>query len=122
MKGFPILFRSRVLRQTVQLYGSQLIAIGAGLLLNIINTRWLTPTGYGVYSLCFVLAGFVELFTNFGFFSSGARVLALNRGSREKEREIIGMLLLIALGLGALASLVVFRSVSATVYLPSGTS
>lgn len=102
------MFPSRVLKQTIQLYASQLIAIGAGFLLTVINTRWLEPEGYGAYSLCFAISGFVELFINFGVYSSGARVLAFNRDSREKEREIVGMIVLVALGLAALGAFVTF--------------
>ena len=102
------LLRSRVLKQTGQLYVAKLVALSAGFLISILNTRSLAPAGYGIYSLCFAVWEFVELFVNFGFYSSAARVIALNQHSKEKQRETIGTLLVVALGLATLAAVILF--------------
>ena len=102
------LWRSVTLRQTSSLYLSQGVALVLGFWVSLINTRLLGPADFGLLAATMAATEFVTLFMDFGFFSSGARVLALQRESPESQRRIIGALVLIALGLSLLASVLLW--------------
>ncbi|NVL90062.1 MAG: oligosaccharide flippase family protein [Desulfobacterales bacterium] len=89
------------------LYGSQIAILGLGILTGVINTRSLGPVDYGILSFILVLISFVSLFFEFGFFSAGTRLLAIANDER-KERECIGGLVLITVGIALLFSLATF--------------
>src|SRR5204862_2511685 len=96
--------RSTAVRQTSFLYASQTIGLALGFFINLVNTRLLGPVAYGLYAATFTAAEFITLFMDFGFFSSGARVLALKTRSPLLQSQLIGTLLLIALVLSSCAT------------------
>ena len=100
--------QSTAVRQTSYLYASQTIGLALGFLISLINTRKLGPAEYGLYAATFAAAEFVTLFMDFGFFSSGARVLALKGKSPELQRRLIGALILVALLLSFLATMLLW--------------
>lgn len=100
----PELRRSTTFRQTVCLYVSQIGGLVLGLVVSMLNTRWLGPADFGLFSTTMAAAEFVTLFMDFGFFSSGARVLALKRQSGEEQRRLIGLLIVIGLAFSVFAA------------------
>ena len=99
--------RSKTGKQTSMLYGSQIAILGLGIVIGVINTRSLGPVDYGMLSFILALISFVSLFFEFGFFSAGTRLLAIANDER-KERECIGSLVLITVGIALLFSLATF--------------
>ncbi len=91
--------KSRAARQTSYLYAGQIIGLGVGFALNLVNTRWLGPAGYGLYAATFAASDFVTMFLNFGFLPSGARLLALKQGAPEEQRRMTGALIVVTIGL-----------------------
>jgi O-antigen/teichoic acid export membrane protein len=96
---------AKAVRQTSFLFTCQLIGILLGFGVSLINTRYLGPADFGLYAAAFAATDFVTLFLDFGFFSSGARVLALRQNSVEQQRKVIGALIVIALVLSALGGI-----------------
>ena len=90
--------KSKTVRQTGILYTSQLLVMVLGVATVPILTRALGPKQFGVLSFTLALIGFVALFFEFGFFSAGARLLALAREGRT-ERGLIGALTVITAGI-----------------------
>jgi O-antigen/teichoic acid export membrane protein len=101
------LLNSRAARQTGYLYASHLIVLFAGILINILNTRYLGPVEYGLYSFTFAVNEFITLFVDFGFYSSGARMLAL-AGNKQTQKELTAALLVLTLVLGTVSSALLF--------------
>jgi len=95
-------------RQTSYLFICQLLGILLGFGINLINTRSLGPADYGLFAATFAATEFVTLFMDFGFFSSGARVLALRRDAPEEQRRLVGALIVIALALSCLGAALLF--------------
>jgi O-antigen/teichoic acid export membrane protein len=97
-------------RQTSYLFVCQIIGIILGFTVNLINTRLLGPSDFGLYSAAFAATEFVTLFLDFGFFSSGARVLAIKKDDPEQQRRIVGALILIAVMLSVLGAAVLWSA------------
>lgn len=104
---FTNLARSKPAKQTSMLYGSQIIVLFLGIFTGVINTRFLGPIDYGILAFVVALIGFISLFFEFGFFSAGARLLALANNEKE-ERSLIGGLLVITIGIALSFSLSIF--------------
>jgi O-antigen/teichoic acid export membrane protein len=100
--------KSKPVRQVASLFGSQILFLIGGMVTNGLNTRFLDPTSFGRYSFAFSVSEFVNLFIDFGFYSSGARILALEEGSRAERRKLIGGLTLVGVLLSLVAGLIVF--------------
>jgi O-antigen/teichoic acid export membrane protein len=83
-------FASKSVKQVTMLFGSQLFFLFGGMVSNILTTRSLDPSSYGRFSFAFSITDFILLFVNFGFYTSGARVIALAEGSEKERRELIG--------------------------------
>ncbi len=99
---------SRSIRQVASLYLSQVVFLVGGILTNVLNTRSLDPTSYGRFSFALAVADYVVLFIDFGFYSSGARVLAADEYRQRERRELIGALIAIGALLSLLAGAIVF--------------
>src|SRR5438034_2873530 len=97
-------------RQTASLFVCQILGIILGFGTNLINTRILGPGDYGLYAATFAATDFVLLFLDFGFFSSGARVLALRRGEPEQQRRLVAALILIAAALACFGAVALFSA------------
>jgi O-antigen/teichoic acid export membrane protein len=100
---------NKTARQSMILYASQLLVVGLSVAINVINTRFLGPSEYGILSFCLTLLGFSVLFFEFGIFTAGSRILALCRDIRE-EREYIGTLLVAAVIIGIMFGAFIFLS------------
>ena len=96
---------SKTARQTVSLFGCQVVGMALGFGVNLINTRALGPADYGLYAATFAATEFVTLFLDFGIFSSGARLLAVNQHEPERQRRLIGALIMIAGALSLMSAL-----------------
>jgi len=104
---FTSLAKSKPAKQTSMLYGSQIIVLFLGIFTGVINTRFLGPIDYGILAFILALIAFISLFFEFGFFSAGARRLALANTEKE-ERSLIGGLLVITIGIALSFSLSIF--------------
>ena len=104
---FTNLAKSKPAKQTSMLYGSQIIVLFLGIFTGVINTRFLGPIDYGILAFIIALIAFVSLFFEFGFFSAGARLLALANTEKE-ERSLIGGLLVITIAIALSFSLSIF--------------
>ena len=107
INDFTNLARSKPAKQTSILYGSQIIVLFLGIFTGVINTRFLGPMDYGILAFIVALIAFISLFFEFGFFSAGARLLALTNKEKE-ERGLIGGLLVITIGIALSFSLSIF--------------
>ena len=65
----------------------------AGLLVSLIQARWMDPAEMGRFAFCFAIVIVTGIFFEFGIFSAGARVLALEPDG-EKQRRALGALVL----------------------------
>jgi O-antigen/teichoic acid export membrane protein len=107
INDFTRLAKSKPAKQTSILYGSQIIVLFFGIFIGVINTRFLGPIDYGILAFVLAILSFVSLFFEFGFFSAGARLLALANNEKE-EKSIIGGLLVITIGIALSFSLFIF--------------
>lgn len=85
LNGFINLLRTKTARQTGILYGSKILGMALGFVTTIIVTRSLGPTQYGVLVFILSVITFSSLFFEFGFFSAGARLLAISRSLSENS-------------------------------------
>ena len=68
------------------LFGGGTLATGLGALYSIIIARLLGPELYGVYSLAFIVPGFLILFTDFGVGPALTRYIAYHTARSEESR------------------------------------
>src|SRR6185369_15395078 len=64
-------------RQAGMLFTAQSGGLVAGLLINLIQARWMEPAEMGRFAFCIAIIVVGGVFFDFGLFSAGARVLAL---------------------------------------------
>lgn len=76
------------------LYGSTLAGVLMGVLASIVNTRFLVPAEYGDVRYVQNIINFLATFLIFGYFLSGARLMAISDDRRHVAR-IKGMMVLI---------------------------
>ena len=79
------------------LYGSTLVGVVMGVLSSIVNTRYLDPAEYGDVRYVQNIINFIATFLIFGYFLSGARLMALSDDRRHVAR-IKGTMVLILCG------------------------
>jgi O-antigen/teichoic acid export membrane protein/SAM-dependent methyltransferase len=82
-------------RQTLMLFGGQILAMAVGIITTPIMTRVLGPDEYGRYISVLAIVTFLATFFDFGFFVSGSRLLAKS-DHRDGERRVFAGLLSIA--------------------------
>ncbi len=107
INGFIKLSRTKAAKQTGILYGSQILVMALGLIIALIVTRVLGPEKYGVLTFILAVLLFISVFFEFGFFSAGARLLAVSK-DKKKDQELIGALILITLGISLSFFLILF--------------
>ena len=73
-------------KQIIYLYGSTIIGIFLGVLVSILNTRFLEPSDYGNVRYVNNLIAFFSGIFLFGYFISGSRLLALAETKEEASR------------------------------------
>ena len=110
-KGFGLisLLKSKLVRQTGVLSGSQMLVLITSTFTGMVNSRYLGPSGYGVYSFAMTAITFLSIFFGFGIFSAGARLIALASDDSE-EREIAGTMIILGAVIALLFSVTVFGS------------
>ncbi len=107
MNSFINLSKTKTAKQTGVLYGSQISAMALGLITAPIVTRVLGPEKYGILAFILAVISFISLFFEFGFFSAGARLLAISK-EKEKDQELIGSLTIITVGISLSFFLIIF--------------
>ena len=85
---------SKAARQTAALLTSDVLSIGLGIGVSVINTRLLGPKDFGDFKYLMTLFSFVMVFFGFGIASTGSRLIAL-KGLEYKKKNIIGGILTI---------------------------
>lgn len=81
-------------RQIVTLYASTLGGVLLGVLASIVNTRFLDPADYGDVRYVQNIINFIATFLIFGYFLSGARLMALS-DDRQYVGRVKGMMIII---------------------------
>jgi O-antigen/teichoic acid export membrane protein len=84
-------------KQVVMLYASTLTGVFLGVLSSIVNTRLLAPADYGDVRYVQNIINFVTTFLLFGYFLSGARLMALSN-DRDYVGRVKGMMIVILAG------------------------
>jgi O-antigen/teichoic acid export membrane protein len=84
-------------KQVVMLYASTLTGVFLGVLSSIVNTRFLDPADYGDVRYVQNIINFVTTFLLFGYFLSGARLMALS-DDRDYVGRVKGMMIIILAG------------------------
>jgi O-antigen/teichoic acid export membrane protein len=87
-------------KQTFLLYASQLSMTGFGALAYLLMTRGLTKEAFGDREVIMRLTVFISIFFEFGIFSAGSRLLALEK-DKDREARLVSTLL----GIGAVMAL-----------------
>ena len=88
-------------RQVGMLFSAQTGAMIAGLIVSMIQARWMEPVEMGRFAFCITVVIVTSIFFEFGIFSAGARVLALEHDDKA-QRQALGALVLMtaAISLG----------------------
>lgn len=81
-------------KQIGLLYVSTLAGVGLGVLSSIVNTRFLPPADYGDVRYVQNIINFVSVFLIFGYFLSGARLMALSN-EEHYTRKVKGSMLIV---------------------------
>src|SRR6185295_4630646 len=93
-------------RQAGMLFSAQTGALAAGLLVSVVQARWMEPREMGRLAFCLGVLLIAGLFSEFGIFVAGARLLALSR-DQEGARRQLGALVTMAAAIGAAYSVVI---------------
>jgi len=88
------ILKSSESRKALILYLSQILGIGFAFLTQKINTNALTKEEFGAIAWCTQLLIVLHPLVDFGFFSTGARVLAETK-EKQTEKQIYGLLIII---------------------------
>lgn len=95
----PASLFGETVRQAGMLFTAQTGSLAAGLLISLIQARWMEPAEMGRFVFCLALIMVGGVFFEFGLFSAGARVLALEHDG-ERQRRAVGALVILAALLG----------------------
>jgi O-antigen/teichoic acid export membrane protein len=97
----PASLLGETVRQAGMLFSAQSGSLVAGLLISLIQARWMEPAEMGRFAFCIAIMMVGGVFFEFGLFSAGARVLALEHDG-ERQRRVLGALVILAgiVGLG----------------------
>lgn len=91
------------------LFSAQTASMLAGFFASIILGRWMEPGEMGRFAFCLSIIVVTSLLFEFGISSAGARVLAL-AGDRANERQALGALVLMTLGISVLFSVFILAA------------
>jgi O-antigen/teichoic acid export membrane protein len=86
---------NKIARQTLLLFSAQIFSLGIGFIANMLLAKEMGAQQFGIYSFALATISFVAIFFEFGYFASGARLLAQNH-DKVYEKELIAALLIIA--------------------------
>src|ERR1044071_7777071 len=93
----PAALFGETVRQAGMLFTAQSGALVAGLLISLIQARWMEPAEMGRFAFCIAIIMVGGVFFEFGLFSAGARVLALEHGSKNQQRALGALVILAAI-------------------------
>jgi O-antigen/teichoic acid export membrane protein len=86
------------------LFSAQTGAMLAGFVVSLIQARWMEPAEMGRFAFCIAVVIITSIFFEFGVFSAGARVLALERDTGA-QRKALGALVLMTAAISLAFSL-----------------
>ena len=78
-------------KQVAVLYTSTFLSVAVGVMVSVLNTRSLDPSGYGDYQYAHNIINFIAGFLLFGYFISGSRLLSITESEEERRRIRGGM-------------------------------
>jgi O-antigen/teichoic acid export membrane protein len=81
-------------RQAGMLFTAQSGALVAGLLISLIQARWMEPAEMGRFAFCIAVIVVGGICFDFGLFSAGARMLALEH-DEDRQRRALGALVIL---------------------------
>jgi len=67
---------NKTARQTLLLFSAQIFSLGIGFIANMLLAKEMGAQQFGIYSFALATISFVAIFFEFGYFASGARLLA----------------------------------------------
>ena len=91
----PASLFGETVRQAGMLFTAQSGSLIAGLLISLIQARWMEPAEMGRFAFCLAVIVVGGVFFEFGLFSAGARVLALEHDA-QGQRQAVGALVILA--------------------------
>lgn len=100
-------------KQVIVLYTSTFLSIVVGVMVSVLNTSSLNPSGYGDYQYVHNIINFIAGFLLFGYFISGSRLLSITESEYERRRIRGGM---VAILLAASALLGLILAITGFVY------
>ncbi|GAG83197.1 unnamed protein product, partial [marine sediment metagenome] len=92
---------NKTARQTTLLLLAQIFSMFIALMTGLIIPKKLGVEIYGIYSFAIAVLSFMAVFFEFGYFTTGARMLALTN-DKEKEKELLAALLIILITISLL--------------------
>jgi O-antigen/teichoic acid export membrane protein len=100
VSGFSLrtVLRSSRARQTGVLYISLVASLALGIIVSVINTRFMGPKAFGDFKFIQTIWSLSVIFMTLGLFTTGGNLLALKKTPAE-EKPLLGGLLLIAIGM-----------------------
>ncbi len=112
-KNLSGLIGTKTSHQTFSLFAAQLYGGAIGFFVNMWLAGAMGVVEYGRYSFSLALLSFCAIFFEFGYFTSGAKILAESSGE-QRERDLNGILVIIFSGI-AIGFTLVILGVSLTV-------
>jgi O-antigen/teichoic acid export membrane protein len=101
------LLHSDKVRKSISLFTAMVLSLFTGIVISVINTRFLGKEQYGDFKFLIDIFNFFMTFLSFGFFYTGGRMLAKAK-EVEKRKKIFGEIITLAFLIGLLLQLVVF--------------
>lgn len=106
-RGLMARLSSETGRQTVVLYGAQLVSMALNFAFTIVVGRAMTQDDFGIFSFCvFSIILFPGYLFEFGVFAAGARLLAI-APNRDEERRLLGALAILGVAIAAAFAILV---------------
>ncbi len=102
-----LLYHKKEVGNTAILFSSQILVLIVGLGIKTIQVRVLSPEDYGLLALFGTITSVIVLFFHYASFSS-LKVILANNTEKQKEKEFVGLGILIAGFLGILFSATLF--------------
>lgn len=90
------LLRNTKVKKSITLYLTMIFSIAVGIIISVINTRYLGKESYGDFKFIINIFTFVITLLTFGFFYSGGRLVSLSN-SKDNTRKLKATVFMIAL-------------------------
>ena len=102
------LFKKKRSKQILSLYVSMILGLITGIMVSVINTRFLKPELYGDFKFLQTFCSFIVTFLTLGIFYSGGRLVA-KKNNEQIKNEIIGGTLIAGLLISILFMTIIFN-------------